>query len=222
MSTMNKPKVFRADYVTDRGPETLIVTVRHDDRCGNGHNTFSIIGDLYTKWGTSGESMVKHADGRILRWCSGGSLEDVIVKRLPELAPLLKWNGCNTDGPLHYIANTMFLAGDRDHCGLRKGEFRQLYDKATGLPLWKLRDAPRTQIKSSDEKPLAVVLHWEPHGRVGEGKERQLDAARRAAIWPDATDAELMADDLKERLKARLPALMSEFRAAVESLGFTY
>lgn len=59
-------------------------------------------------------------------------------------------------------------------------------------------------------------------GRVGQGKERELDAARQAAIWPDATDEELMADDLRGRLEARLPALMDEFRAAVESLGFTY
>lgn len=59
-------------------------------------------------------------------------------------------------------------------------------------------------------------------GRVGQGKERELDAARQAAIWPDATDEELMADDLRGRMEARLPALMDEFRAAVESLGFTY
>jgi hypothetical protein len=222
--TKKQTKTFRADYVTASGPETLIVTVRHDDQCGNGHNTFSITGDLYATRGSSRDGTVKHADGRTLKWSAGGCLHDVIAKRLPELAPLLKWHGCSTDGPLHYIANTTYLAGDRDHWGLRKGEFKQLYDKANGLPKWKLRDVPRhaDQIKSSDEKPLPVVLDWEPYGTVGEGKERELDAARRAAIWPDATDEELMADDLRDRLAARLPALLAEFRAAVESLGLTY
>ena len=43
-----------------------------------------------------------------------------------------------------------------------------------------------------------------------------------AAIWPEATDEELTAPDLKERLEARLPALLEEFQAAVESLGFTW
>jgi hypothetical protein len=56
----------------------------------------------------------------------------------------------------------------------------------------------------------------------GEGKARELDAARHAAIWPDATDEDLTAPGLKERLEARLPKLLEEFRAAVESLGFVW
>lgn len=56
----------------------------------------------------------------------------------------------------------------------------------------------------------------------GEGKERELNAARSCAVWPEATDEELTAPDLKERLLARLPALMEEFKRDVESLGFTY
>lgn len=179
--TKNQTKTFRADYVTDSGPETLIVTVRHDDCCGNGYNTFSITGVLYTTRGSSLDGTIKHATGRTLKWHSSGCLHEVIAKRIPELAPLIKWHLCSTNGPLHYIANTTYLAGDRDHRGFRKA-----------------------------------------YGVYGVGKERDLDAARRAAIWPDATDEELMADDLKERLEARLPALLTEFRAAVESLGFTY
>jgi hypothetical protein len=54
------------------------------------------------------------------------------------------------------------------------------------------------------------------------GKARELDAARRAAVWPDATDEDLTAPGLEERLAARLPALLAEFRAAVEGLGFTW
>lgn len=55
-----------------------------------------------------------------------------------------------------------------------------------------------------------------------DGKERDLDAARSCAVWPDATDQELMADDLKERLEARLPALLERFCADMEALGFTF
>lgn len=62
----------------------------------------------------------------------------------------------------------------------------------------------------------------------GEGKERQLDFARSGAVWPDISDADLiaLADGPKEEFErvmlARLPALMQEFKQAVESLGFTY
>jgi hypothetical protein len=63
---------------------------------------------------------------------------------------------------------------------------------------------------------LEVPTAW------SEGKKRDLDAARNAAVWPEATEEELIAPGLKERLEARLPALLMEFRQAVESLGFTW
>ena len=58
----------------------------------------------------------------------------------------------------------------------------------------------------------------------GQRHRAELDAARRSAIWPEATDADLMQEPeaLRAALIARHPALMAEFRAAVESLGFIY
>ena len=53
-------------------------------------------------------------------------------------------------------------------------------------------------------------------------KVANLDHARSTAVWPDATDEDLLAPGLEMRLQARLPRLMEEFRAAVESLGFVY
>jgi hypothetical protein len=54
------------------------------------------------------------------------------------------------------------------------------------------------------------------------GKERELDNARAAAIWPDATDEELTAPGLEDRLMARLPKLLEDFRHDMEELGFTW
>ena len=53
-------------------------------------------------------------------------------------------------------------------------------------------------------------------------EEGNLDYARSSAVWPEATDEELLSPILKELLLARLPKLMTEFKAAVESLGFIY
>lgn len=181
------------------------VTLRFDDACGNGHNTFSITGEVDRlhrgRWGED----------------SGGCIHELIAARMPEFAPLIKWHLCSSDGPLHYIANTVFLAGDRDCWGLRAGEFRRFVDKE-GRPAWRVPYGERTA--HSHERPAAI--EWEPWGRTGEGKARELAAARRAAIWPDATDEELTAPGLADRLAARLPALLDEFRAAIESIGFTY
>lgn len=51
------------------------------------------------------------------------------------------------------------------------------------------------------------------------GKAPELEAARRAAAWPDATLEQLQDEKL---LLERLPALMQEFKNDMESLGFTY
>jgi len=52
-----------------------------------------------------------------------------------------------------------------------------------------------------------------------EAVEPNIKEARACAIWPNATLEQLQSRDA---LNERLPALMAEFRAAVESLGFVY
>lgn len=229
--TKKQVKTFRADYYVDGKPETIIAKVRYDDECGNGHNTFTITGEVYQLHRQPGEPRLAHENDKTLWLNSCGCVHDAIAAHLPRLAKYIKWHLCSSDGPLHYPANALYLAGDRDCWGLRKGEFRQSIDKASGLPAWKLtlEDVPgersplsRTLQTASATEPPPVTVRWKPCGMEGEGKERQLDAARNAAVWPEATDEELTAPDLKERLAARLPALLADFRAAVEELGFTF
>lgn len=61
--------------------------------------------------------------------------------------------------------------------------------------------------------------------QYGEGKERDFDAARRAANWPEATDEQLSVSksELIRVLNARLPDLVARFRAVMESdCGFIW
>lgn len=221
---MIAPTAFRVSWRDDSGryqPQTLIATVRHDDRHANGHNTFTITGELYTPYAYRGEPTVTHKSGKKLWLSACGCLHDDIEKHFPELAPLIKWHLCSTDGPMHYIANTTYHARARDHNGLLAGEIRHIKNGKTGELCWIL-NSPGTQYYDGPAPPDDVVLKWEPFCHVGEGKQRKLDHARSTAIWPDATDEELTSPNLKDRLLDRLPALMEDFRAAVESLGFTY
>jgi len=66
------------------------VELRYDDRCGNGHDTFSITVD-------GGERF-------------GGCMHDDIVAVFPEFADLVRFHLVSDDGPLHYVANTLFHA----------------------------------------------------------------------------------------------------------------
>jgi hypothetical protein len=138
----------------------MTATVRYDDRCGNGHNTLSVTADL--------------TDG------SGGACHELIAEHFPELVPLIKWHLVSTDGPMHYIENTMYWLGRRGWC--------------TGKP--------------NDPPNLAY--------------------ARKSACWPDMPEGYVITGTLvsnafiEAHLAARLPDLLEEFRAAVESLGLEF
>ena len=153
--TRNQKKTFGPRAIPTFHKLALIKAyVRHDDQCGNGHNTFSITGEIYIP----GRKDIE----------AGGCLHDEIGRLFSELKPLLKWHLCSTDGPMHYVQNSLYWAGRTE---------------------W--------------EKP-------------------NLERFRSVAIWPEATEGDMASETLEETLTARLPALMVEFRTAVESLGFTY
>lgn len=189
-------------------PCELTVSVRWDDRSKNGHNTLSLTADVKEYW-----------DGA-WRSTRGGCLHDLIGQVFPELAYALPYHLVSSDGPLHYFANTVFHAGDKDCWGGAKGVQRR--SNRSGKLLWQLTASPFT-ISHSDTEPEAVKNHrFVPV--LGEGKPRDLEAARRSACWPDAEDKVLCgsAEELQKVLAQRLPSLMASFKSVIERLGFVY
>lgn len=93
----------------------LTVNLRFDDQCKNKHNTFAITGDV---------TIPRRRDSE-----ARGCLDDEIATVFPELAHLIKWHLCSTDGPIHYLANTLYFAGNRDSSGKSAGEATS-YDEA--------------------------------------------------------------------------------------------
>lgn len=217
-------ELFRSEVFTVSGTEYQIrVTADWDDRCGNGSNTFCYHTQVVLAY-TNAESQLGIHDQRCAAACS------TIPKHILDSA---KWNGCHPFGPWYYIENTVYHAGDRDCNGLRAGEKRQIVNGRTGKPSWRLMavDGDGNEIDphsvtryldSDEQPPCPYRMEYRPWWRVGEGKKRELDYARSTAIWPDATDEQLMDDNLAEALKARLPALLVEFRQTLEALGFTW
>lgn len=266
--TKSQKRDYSASWSEGGNRYRMIATVRYDDECGNGHNSFSITADI-------------RENGREYM---GGCCHDEIAKRIPELAPFLKWHLCGSDGPMHYLANVVYMAGDRDHNGKRKGEryhvlgheekrvtfgdfpisfeFDRLMIRfiesgpdwskvepvavehppekdgykfgpkwtVTGLACeWYQCEFDRAEeaqefIDACRRFSPVIKIYQDKFTKVGEGKARELDHARSCAIWPDATDEQLCAEPevLKTALIERLPALMAEFKAAVEHFGFTY
>ena len=245
---------------------TIFVEVRFDDECGNAHQTFGITASVYT------------LESRRRNDCAAcGCLHDEIAAVFPELAPLIKWHGCSTDGPWGYPANVLYFAGDRDCWGRRAGEpsswddviyfgdsavhhkikasFAKFLRERIGTgdfqvvaiaadnkpggyqfkPKFtfngygeKWHECPFDDKHTADEWAAALNTGKVRFDRIptaySDGQARELDKARNAAIWPEATDEELCAEpeSLKAVLLARLPALMAEFRADMEKAGLLW
>jgi len=238
-----------------------VLHLRYDDHCGNGNNSFSATVDIYEK-GKSG------------RWedAGGGAAHEVIAKIFPEYADLLKYHLTSSNGPMHYLSNSLYMASNRDHNGKLKGEpirwekklhfsfagqtfpigfdldseldkflaNRPYGEKAEIVPVassdpktfkpkctfkgmpevWykcpfdSLREAEEMKeaLDKFDFQITATPTAW------SEGKEPNLVAARNAAVWPEAE----LSDFTAENLLARLPALLIDFKAKMEALGFVY
>ncbi|QYW06435.1 hypothetical protein uan_023 [Pseudomonas phage UAntarctica] len=203
-----------------------------DDNCKNNHNSFAVTGHgWYDNWNSRD-------------WDFGRSCHDMIEKVFPELKHLIKWHFMSSDSPMHYVANTVYHASDKDCWGLGKGEKRQIINGRSKEPVWSLRaDATGCALKTaldededvanlplyrlqdmfdSAEKPDVIPkLFWEPCWRIGKGKERDFNAARNTGVWPDATDEQLSLpkEDLTKLLEARLPQMVADFKEAVASTG---
>lgn len=219
--TAVKLKVLDGDI--NYRPVDIIVNLRYDDSCGNGHNSFGITADVYEAGRRSDSAYVM-----------GGCCHEVIARHFPKLEKYIKWHMTSSDGPMHYLANTMYHASDRDHWGLRKDEKRQLVNGRTNLPVWQAvvknrfgEEVPIHDslapgygwVDSKEPPPRDGNIEWVPRWIVGEGKVPHLEHARSSAVWPDATLEQLQDE---QALLDRLPALMEEFKRDMEELGFTY
>ncbi len=246
----------------------LHVHLCFDDACRNGHETFAITADRY------------EFRGGVLREVGGGCLHEDIARHVPQLAHLIRWHLVTTDGPTHYVENTLYHAGDRDCWGKAKGEpsryvygirfkpspilmtlsqgafefLRAIPSKEDGrfasLSYVEVAHPREPKVYESRYTLRGYDVQWhacpfkserealefvqayatlehelvrEP-AAFAEGKERDLGAARRSAVWPQASDEVLCLprEELKAVLQARLPELLDEFRREMLGIGFEW
>lgn len=93
--TKKQVKSFSKEIMYYDRPAKLIVYIRHDDDCGNGHNSFSVTGNVYV----AREGLV-----------ASGIMHELIAEHFPEFKHLIKWHLTSTDGPMYYIENTLYWA----------------------------------------------------------------------------------------------------------------
>lgn len=167
----------------------LEVEIRYDDRCNNGHNTFSITASEY-RWLKDGSRRANSNTSY-----SGGCQHELVKKFFPGLAPLIKWHLMSSDGPLYYIASTMYWA----KCAFEGSICSEKLTKEQCLD----------RARRSAIFPDAPDSFFAPD----EGEEE---------IYPGVMVPVNSYERLKSDLGARLPELLKEFQKDIESLGFTF
>lgn len=210
----SQTKAFGPVFYSEHGQQYRITAIaRYDDQCGNGHNSFSLTASIDRK----------SEFGKTWRDDAGGCCHEEIAKHFPDLAPLIKWHGCTSEGPLHYVANTMYHVLEHGP----KSAWVYFDDPENGIKkqcvkYCDLEEANRMCEIPSKQFNYVSGIGYRLEKDEKTAKVRNLEFARSSAIWPDATDEDLTAPGLEQRLADRLPALMAEFKQAMESLGFTY
>lgn len=154
------------DYCGDKC--RLTVEMRFDDNCGNGHNSFAI---------TATAIDPRYRGDRAVVCC--GCMHEEIAAVFPELVPLIKWHLSSTDSPMHYVANTVYHASDRDHNGKRKGEVTRTEERLrfdnfpiTLTPKRVLKEWLKMKI-GTDIPDFEFLITPVPHGDKGKAGKYQ-------------------------------------------------
>jgi hypothetical protein len=180
--------------------DRIVATIRYDDERGNRHNSFAITCSVYEPGHT--------------REYMGGCCHDEFIEAFPEYAHLVKWHLCSSDGPMHYIANTLYHALEHGPNKAWVYEYpREIAGVKVKRQLITYTDLATAEAMCLEDSSLYLVVDEKT------AKVANLDYARSSAIAPNAT-----AEQLRDRqwLEDRLPALLDEFRADVEALGFVW
>lgn len=189
------------DITYDGRNAVITARVRWDDRCGNGRNNFSITGDITFKGRR--ESDV------------AGCIHEEITKYFPELSHLIAFHLFDNQGPMYYIGNTTYQATEIPaDTGKRFVYLKGAFKLNTLLGIFTIKEVEDLKKLFLPPLELELKVYEDSNARPAD-----LEGARRCANWPDATLEQLRDPDA---LAARLPAMMAEFKKAIENLGFEY
>ena len=138
---------FTKDYLEDGEKYRMIVKAEFYSVVSNQAPHFALTAD-YGRIGTNKNN-----------W-SGGCCHEEIVKHFPELEKYVKWHLFDYRGPMHYVANSMYHASNKDCWGKVKGEpYRYLtYLIFNNVPIpYKIDQKFLAWIKDQSPNSLQVV-----------------------------------------------------------------
>ena len=148
-------KRTRTDVHNLPNGKVLVVKLRYDDDCKNGHNTFAITGELWSsRRGYEANQRNKNNENALE--CFGCVHSDIMHYKGKTYGHLIRWHLVSDDGPMHYVGNTLY------HLGYKTGpdtwyakEHMPDIEYARSSACWP--DMPESYVCDPDKRMLKVT-----------------------------------------------------------------
>ncbi len=191
---MSNSLIYKTDKVV--GQEHIFVKIRLNDECKNGHQDFSITGDIY-----------EAGKPKVDRYCiAGGCIHDDIAKHFPEFQRFIDLHLCDYDGvPMHASANMRYHMRQNS---MSKDEFCKYY-----------RITPKQFDKLSEAKnEIHFTLLLESLGVLSQWNQQAQEAIK---VLEDLTGQKFENNSTRSNYKKPTPEQVQEFENQVKSVYFT-
>lgn len=168
------------------GNESITVKIRLNDECKNGHQDFSITGDIY-------EAGKPRYDRYFI---AGGYIHDDIAKHFPEFMPFIRLHLCDYKGiPMHPTANGFYHLRN----GFNRTPVTDANFPAEYCEYYRITDAQFNALNKSENelqfalnlRDLGILAQWEEEANKAikyleelTGKKFVVDSKKTQLIWP--------------------------------------
>lgn len=113
LSSLPQVREIKRTATDDNGNATgvYVLHIRWDDyKLGNKRNSFGVTLDVYNETDASDEDVITTPSGQRFYLSACGCQNDLVKAHFPDYAHFIKWHLMMADGPMHYIANTVYHA----------------------------------------------------------------------------------------------------------------
>lgn len=186
------------------GGEEIIVRIRLNDECKNGHQDFSITGDIYKA--NAPKSNKNHL--------MGGCIHEEILKAFPEFKIFVNLHLCDFDGvPMHAVENGFYhLTQGINNTKPENKNFTSEYCEYYRISL------DQFEVLRQSKNKLQFALNLESLGILAQWKE---EAKKAIKILEELTGKKFLNDSKKSNYQAPTEAEILEEEEKVKSGYYT-
>lgn len=200
---MKKSNALKYTAQKTVGDEVIIAKIRLDDECKNGHQDFSITGDIYV----AGKQRTDK------NHIAGGCIHDEILKHFPEFEIFINLHLCDYKGiPMHAVANGFYHLQNGFE-GTPPTKFKEKYCKYYRVSSYQFHEL------SKSESQLQFALNLQ---RVGVLRRWEKEANEAIKILEGLTGEEFLVDSKRTQYEPPTKEEIEEEQKRIDEGYYNY